>query len=78
MIDIRYNTVFKISVGNLSLDPSNTAYIIATDYSGNLYYANKDDILSSSLSNNSLTYIKLKKVPANITTISAFINLIKN
>lgn len=78
MIDIRYNTVFKISVGNLSLDPSNTAYIIATDYSGNLYYANKDDILSSSLSNNSLTYIKLKKVPANITTIFAFINLIKN
>lgn len=78
MIDIRYNTLFKINVGNLSIDPSNSAYIIATDYSGNLYYANKDDIVSTNLSNNSLTYIKLKKVPGNITTISAFSNLIKN
>lgn len=78
MIDSRYNTLFRIHVGNLSLDPANCAYIIATDYSGNLYYANKDDILSSNLSNNSLTYIKLKKVPSNITSIAAFMNQLKN
>lgn len=78
MIDSRYNTVFRIAVGNLSFEPEFCSYIIATDYSGNLYYANKNDILSSNLSNNSLIYIKLKKVPSNLSGIPAFNNLIKN
>lgn len=78
MIDNRYNTVFKIHVGNLTFEPANCEYIIATDYSGNLYYANKNDIAGSDVSNNSLTYIKLKKVPSNVKDINIFNSLIKN
>ena len=78
MIDNRYNTVFKIQVGNLNFEPNNCDYIIATDYSGNLYYANKNDILASAISNNSLIYIKLEKVPSNVSDINTFNNLLKN
>ncbi len=78
MIDNRYNTVFKILVGNLTFEPANCEYIIATDYSGNLYYANKNDVSASNVSNNSLTYIKLKKVPSNVKDINVFNGLIKN
>lgn len=78
MIDSRYNTVFKIAVGNLSFYPSYCNMIIATDYSGNLYYANRGDITASNISNNSLIYIKMKPVPGSITTVAAFMNLTRN
>ncbi|MFM6983003.1 MAG: hypothetical protein ACKOXF_02650 [Chitinophagaceae bacterium] len=78
MIDNRYNTVFKIQVGNLNFEPNNCDYMIATDYSGNLYYANKNDILASAISNNSLIYIKLKKVSSNVSDINTFNNILKN
>jgi hypothetical protein len=78
MIDNRYATVFKIQVGNLNFEPNNCDYIIATDYSGNLYYANKSDILASAISNNSLIYIKLKKVSSNVSDVNTFNNLLKN
>ncbi len=78
LIDSRYNSVFKKETGNISFDPENISCIIATDYSGNLYYANKSDIAASHLSNNSLTYIKLKKVNPGINTISVFNQMIRN
>ena len=78
LIDSRYNSVFKIQVGNISFDPNNVSCIVATDYSGNLFYANKSDISASNLSNNSLIYIKLKKVSPNLSNINLFNVLLKN
>jgi hypothetical protein len=78
LIDSRYNSVFKLQVGNISFDPSNVSCIVATDYSGNLYYANKSDISASNLSNNSLIYIKLKKLSPNLSNINLFNLLLKN
>lgn len=78
LIDSRYNSVFKLQVGNIFFDPNNVSCMIATDYSGNLYYANKSDISASNLSNNSLIYIKLKKVNSNLTNINLFNLLLKN
>lgn len=78
MIDSRYNTLFKVQSGNISFDPAYCSLIVASDYSGNLYYANKNDISASKLSNNSLTYIKLKKVNHSINSITMFNQLIKN
>ena len=78
LIDSRYNSVFKIQVGNISFDPNNVSCIVATDYSGNLFYANKSDISASNLSNNSLIYIKLKKVSPNLSNINLFNLLLKN
>jgi hypothetical protein len=78
LIDSRYNSVFKIQIGNISFDPNNVSCIVATDYSGNLYYANKSDISASNLSNNSLIYIKLKKVSPNLSNINLFNLLLKN
>jgi hypothetical protein len=77
-IDSRYNTVFRKEVGNISFDPEYCRCFIATDYSGNLYYATKNDVSSSNLSNNSLTYIKLQKVNPSVNTIQMFNNLIRN
>lgn len=78
LIDSRYNSVFKIQVGNISFDPNNVSCIVAADYSGNLFYANKSDISASNLSNNSLIYIKLKKVSPNLSNINLFNVLLKN
>lgn len=78
MIDNRYNTFFRIEVGNIAFDPATCAYIIACDYSGNLYFANKSDVAASNLSNNSLTYIKLKKVNPGVSSILMFNQLIRN
>jgi hypothetical protein len=78
LIDTRYNTVFRIEVGNISFDPATTYLIVATDYTGNLYYANKSDISASNLSDNSLTYIKLKKVKQDISSVPMFIQQIRN
>ena len=78
LIDSRYNSVFKIQVGNISFDPNNVSCIVATDYSGNLFYANKSDISASNLSNNSLIYIKLKKVSPNLSNINLFNVLLRN
>ena len=78
MIDSRYNTFFKIEVGNIAFDPLNCTCIVAVDYSGNLYFANKSDVAMSNLSNNSLIYIKLKKVNPGITSIPMFNHLIRN
>ena len=78
LIDSRYNSVFQLQVGNISFDPNNVYCIIATDYSGNLYYANRSDISASNLSNNSLIYIKLKKVSPNLSNINQFNLLLKN
>ena len=77
LIDKRYATTFKIEVGNLSFSPSECQFIIATDYSGQLYYASKSDFNLSSLKNNSLTYIQLKKVKSEIDTIEFFTPLTK-
>jgi hypothetical protein len=78
LVDSRYNTVIRIQPGNISFDPATTQYIIATDYSGNLYYANKSDIQASNLSNNALTYIKLKKVSHGLNSVAFFNNMVKN
>lgn len=78
LIDSRYNSVFKMQVGNISFDPNTVSCIVATDYSGNLYYANKSDVSASNLSNNSLIYIKLKKVSPNLSNINLFNLLLKN
>lgn len=78
LVDSRYNTFFRIEIGNIAFDPLNCACIIATDYSGNLYYANKSDVAASNLSNNSLTYIKLKKVSPGLSNITQFNQLIRN
>lgn len=78
LIDSRYNTVFRKEVGNIQFDPSNCYLIVATDYNGNLYYANKTDIAAAGLSDNSLTYIKLKKAGRGIGNIQTFNQLIKN
>jgi hypothetical protein len=78
LVDSRYNTVIRVEAGNISFDPSTSQYIVATDYSGNLYYANKNDISASNLSNNALTYIRLKKVSSNLNSVAFFNNLIRN
>jgi hypothetical protein len=78
LIDKRYNTVFKINPGNLSFNPNECMYMIACDFNGNLYYATKNDLNTSSLVNNSLTYIKLKKLKSSITSIDFFNQLIRN
>ena len=78
MIDKRYNTLFNVQVGNIAFEPDQLSAIIAIDYSGNLYYANKNDVPASQLSNNSLTYIKLKKLPQGIQQTSAFNQLLKH
>jgi hypothetical protein len=78
LVDSRYNTVIKVEPGNITFDPATTQYMVATDYSGNLYYANRTDISSSNLNNNDLTYIRLKKVGHNLNSIAYFNNLIKN
>ncbi len=78
LVDSRYNTVIKVQAGNISFDPATCQYIVATDYNGNLYYANKNDISASNLSNNALTYIKLKKVSTNLNSVIFFNNLIRN
>lgn len=74
LIDSRYNTVFSIRPGNISFTPSSCSMIVATDFSGNLYYANRDDVASTNLSDNSLTYIRLKKVALGVTTLPMFIH----
>lgn len=78
LIDKRYNCIFKLQLESLNYDQSNTEYIFATDYAGNLYYANKSDIDTIRVGNNSLTYLKLKRVNANITDINTILQLIKN
>jgi hypothetical protein len=78
MIDKRFNTLFNVQVGNIAFEPDQLSALIAIDYSGNLYYANKNDVPASQLSNNSLTYIKLKKLPQNIQQISGFNQAIKH
>lgn len=78
MVDSRYNTVIRIKAGNFVFDPATCLYIVATDYSGNLYYAGKNDIPAASLSNNSLTYIKLKKASTHMNSIAFFNKLLKN
>jgi len=78
LVDSRYNTVIKVEPGNISFDPATCQYMVATDYNGNLYYANKNDITASNLSNNALTYIKLKKVNPNLNSIAFFNNLVRN
>jgi hypothetical protein len=78
LVDTRYNTVFRVQAGNITFDPGTTQYFVATDYSGNLYYANKNDIMASNLSNNALTYIKMKKVDPNLNNVAFFNNLVKN
>lgn len=78
LIDSRYNTVFRKEVGNIQFDPLNCFLIVATDYSGNLYYANKTDVAAAGLSDNSLTYIRLKKAGRGISSIPMFNQLIRN
>jgi hypothetical protein len=77
LIDKRYNCIFNIQLESLNFDQANTEYIFATDYAGNLYYANKSDIDTIRVGNNSLTYLKLKKVNPSITDINSILKLIK-
>lgn len=77
LIDTRYNTCFKIQVGNLSLTPSSTKMIVAVDYDGELYYANKSDVLAMNLVDNSLVFIKLRPVKEKLNNIQGFIQLVK-
>jgi hypothetical protein len=78
LVDSRYNTVIRVSPGNISFDPATCQYMVATDYSGNLYYANRSDIMASNLSNNALTYIKLKRVNPGVSSVNVFNSLIRN
>ncbi len=73
MIDKRYNSYFELKPGNILFSPSECQYFIAVDYSGKLYYATQNDLNISNLTNNSLTYIKLKLLKENISTIESFI-----
>ncbi len=78
LIDKRYNSVIPIQVGNLNFSPTETQYIIAIDYQGNLFYATSNDLNIANLTNNSLTYIKLKQLKDNINTVELFISKTKN
>lgn len=73
MIDKRYNSYFELKPGNILFSPTECQYFIAVDYSGKLYYATQNDLNISNLTNNSLTYIKLKLLRDNISTIESFI-----
>ena len=77
LVDSRYNTVIRVSPGNITFDPATTQYMVATDYSGNLYYATRSDIAASNLNNNALTYIRLKKANSNLNNVIHFNNLIR-
>ena len=77
LIDTRYNSCFKIQVGNLSLTPNSTKMIVAVDYDGVLYYANKGDIAGMNLMDNSLVFIKLRPVKEKLSNIQGFIQLVK-
>lgn len=77
LIDSRYNTCFKIQVGNLSLTPNSTKMIVAVDYDGELYYANKSDVVAMNLVDNSLVFIKLRPVKEKLSNIQGFIQLVK-
>lgn len=78
MVDSRFNSLIRIQAGNLNFDPATCQYIFATDYAGNLYYVNKNDVNGISVGNNSLIYLKMKKVNPNIIDIQSFNNLIRN
>ncbi len=77
MVDNRYQTVIKLDLRNMAINPVTCQLIFATDYNGEMYFANKDDIMGMNLSNNSLTYIKLNKIKVKLNTIESFNNYIK-
>ena len=72
MVDSRYQTIIPLDFKNLALTPSTCQLIFATDYSGDIYFANKSDIVAANLVNNSLTYIKLNKIKVKLKTIEGF------
>ncbi len=78
MLDERYTTPIKISKENLAINPATFQLIVATDYNGNLFYANKSNIAGMNFSNNSYTYIKLNLVKTKLTSIEAFLNYCRN
>ncbi|MES2617072.1 MAG: hypothetical protein V4613_04285 [Bacteroidota bacterium] len=77
MIDSRYQTVLRLDKKNMAINPATCTMIIAIDYNGDLYFANKSDIVSMNLTNNALTSIKLKKVSVKLNSIEAFNNYTK-
>lgn len=77
MIDSRYQTVLRLDKKNMAINPSTCTMIVATDYNGDLYFANKSDIVAMNLSNNSLTSIKLRKISVKLNSIEAFNNYTK-
>lgn len=77
MIDSRYQTILKPDLKNIAISPATCQLLFATDYNGEMYFANKSDIMGMNLTNNSLTYIKLNKIKVKLNSIEAFNNYIK-
>lgn len=78
MLDERYATPIKLDKENIAINPATFQLIVATDYNGNLFYANKSNIAGMNFSNNSYTYIKLNLVKTKLTSIEAFLNYCRN
>ncbi len=72
MVDSRYQTVLELDFKNMAISPATCQLIFATDYNGDIYFANKNDIAAANLTNNSLTYIKLNKIKVKLKSIEAF------
>ncbi len=77
MLDDRYATPIKLEKDKIFLTPINCQLIVATDYNGNIYYANKSDIIALNFSNNSLTFIKLNTLRTKLNSIESFLNYSK-
>ncbi len=77
MIDSRYQTVISLDFKNLAITPSTCQLLFATDYNGDIYFANKSDIAAMNLTNNSLTYIKLSLIKVKLKSIEGFNHYVK-
>ncbi len=72
MFDSRYQTIIPLDLKNLAITPNTCQLIFATDYTGDIYFANKSDIMAANLVNNSLTYIKLNRIKVKLNSIEGF------
>ena len=78
LLDERYASPIKLDKENIAINPATFQLIVATDFNGNLFYANKSNIAGMNFSNNSYTYLKLNVVKAKLTSIEAFLNYVRN